>query len=106
MITNKEVRELAHMEKLSTQIQQRRWKYIGHILRKEQGTNEQRALRWTPDGKRKRGRPKTTWRRTVERERNAMGFTSWNAATTAAKDRGSWRVLVYGQGYRKGGQRG
>ena len=40
VITNKEVRELAHMEKLSTQIQQRRWKFIGHILRKEQGSNE------------------------------------------------------------------
>jgi hypothetical protein len=26
------------------------------------------ALRWTPEGKRKRGRPKTTWRRTIENE--------------------------------------
>jgi hypothetical protein len=26
------------------------------------------ALRWTSEGKRKRGRPKTTWRRTIENE--------------------------------------
>ena len=26
------------------------------------------ALRWTPDGRRKTGRPKETWRRTVQRE--------------------------------------
>ena len=27
------------------------------------------AMTWAPEGKRKRGRPKTTWRRTVEKER-------------------------------------
>ena len=26
------------------------------------------AMRWTPAGKRKRGRPKLTWRRSVEKE--------------------------------------
>jgi hypothetical protein len=26
------------------------------------------ALRWTTEGKRKRGKPKTTWRRTIENE--------------------------------------
>ena len=36
------------------------------------------ALGWTPDGQRVRGRPKTTWRRTVERERNKAGWKSWN----------------------------
>jgi hypothetical protein len=31
------------------------------------------ALRWTPEGKRKRGRPKTTWRCTIENEIRERG---------------------------------
>jgi len=37
------------------------------------------APRWTPAGKRKRGRPKTTWRKTVETELSEMGL-SWGEA--------------------------
>jgi hypothetical protein len=33
------------------------------------------ALRWTPQGKRPRGRPKTTWRRTIEYELKEIGMT-------------------------------
>jgi hypothetical protein len=33
------------------------------------------APRWTPEGKRKRGRPKTTWRRTIENEIRERGYT-------------------------------
>ena len=40
---------------------------------------------WAPEGKRKRGRPKERWRRTVEKERiMAMGFNSWVEAGLAA----------------------
>ena len=42
---------------------------IGHVLRQNRNSHTNIALSWTPEGKRKRGRPKTTWRRTVERER-------------------------------------
>ena len=76
IITNEVVRDLANMEKLSTMVKIRRWKYIGHISRKDNKCNERIALRWTPDGRRNRGRPKTTLRRRVERERDAMGFSS------------------------------
>ena len=31
------------------------------------------AMRWTPAGKRKRGRPKLTWRRSVEKEMREVG---------------------------------
>ena len=52
------------------------------------------ALTWTPSGKRKRGRPKETWRRTVERERAELGLTSWAAAAVVAKNRDKWRTLL------------
>ena len=49
------------------------------------------ALSWTPAGKRKRGWPKTTWRKTDEHELKKMGL-SWGEAT--AKDRDKWKEVI------------
>ena len=68
-ITNKEVLKMAEMkmaENLSEDVRRRRWKFIGHIMRKEPNNDRRTALTWAPEGRRKRGRPRTTWRRTVE----------------------------------------
>ena len=51
------------------------------------------ALRWTPQGERKRGRPKGTWRRTVESELNEKGLALETAPRMAA-DRDNWRYLA------------
>ena len=39
---------------------------MGHTLRKLGGNVAKKALEWNPPGKRKRGRPKGTWRRIVD----------------------------------------
>jgi hypothetical protein len=39
-----------------------------YVLRKPANNITKVALRWTPEGKRKPGRPKNTWRRTVEKK--------------------------------------
>ena len=44
------------------------------------------ALHWTPEGKRKRGRPRNTWRRTVENEMKEANET-WGSITRKAQDR-------------------
>ena len=49
------------------------------------------ALRWTPDGMQKRGRPKETWRRTVEKEMKACGLT-WETITRQAANQQQWRL--------------
>ena len=46
------------------------------------------VLGWTPESRRTRGRPKTTWGRTVERERGKIGWKSWIVARAAARDGG------------------
>ena len=46
--------------------------------------------------KRKRGRPRETWRRTVERELEKEGLRTWAAAASAAEDRTAWRQRAYG----------
>ena len=38
------------------------------MLRKNVNENTRIAVTWTPEGRRRRGRPKETWQRTVERE--------------------------------------
>lgn len=43
------------------------------------------ALGWTPDGRRARGRPKTTWEKTAEKEMNTSGWKSWHATKAAAQ---------------------
>ena len=51
------------------------------------------ALQWTPNGNRGRGRPRETWRRTVEREMKEQGWT-WGYIERAAADMREWKVLV------------
>jgi hypothetical protein len=41
------------------------------------------AFDWNPQGNRKRGRPKTTWRRTVEKDLERRGM-SWREAEALA----------------------
>ena len=50
---------------------------------------------WNPQGKRKRGRPRNTWRRDVESEAREMGYT-WQEIATMAQRRIRWRALIDG----------
>jgi hypothetical protein len=51
------------------------------------------ALKWTPEGKIKRGRPKTKWRPTIENEIKERGHT-WGTIERKANNRVEWRKLV------------
>ena len=82
------------MESLSEEVTGRRWRFIGHILRQQPDNDCVTAVTWPPDGKRKRGRPKTTWWRTVEKERPKAGWQSWREVPIAAQDRNRWRAHV------------
>ena len=75
-------------------IMQRRWIWLGHVIRKDRDSIARTALRWTLDsGRRKRGRPRETWRRTVEAEMKIAGMT-WKELEQAAMDREQWKSLV------------
>ena len=93
-VTNDEVLERAKAQKISKTVMERRWKWIGHVLRKERNDDCFVALGWAPEGQRRRGRPKTTWRRMVELERNGAGWSNWDSARHAAADRQKWRTDV------------
>ena len=86
-ISNGDLYERARESPISETLKVRRWRWIGHVLRREKDNNCRVALTWTPEGKRKRRRPKTTWRNTIERERKELGWTTWNVVEQVAKDR-------------------
>jgi predicted ArsR family transcriptional regulator len=71
---------------MTTILLRRRWKWIGHVIRKNRNSITRTALYWTEEGKRKRGRPKNTWRHTVEGEMKTMNNT-WGTVEKMAKDR-------------------
>jgi hypothetical protein len=94
-ISNEELYSRTGTTPVSETIKMRRWKWIGHILRREKNNHARVALTWAPEGKRKRGKPRTTWRRTVEQERDLMGWTSWSKVAELATDRTGWRHAVH-----------
>ena len=82
--------ERAGQEPVSKQILKRKWSWIGHTLRKPPNNTTRQALRWNPQGNRKRGRPLSSRRRSTETER-ALQETCWNGVTKAAQDRVRWQ---------------
>lgn len=92
-ISNNELYKKTGSRSITKEITHRRLRWLGHVLRMEQDHITKVALRWTPPGKRKTGRPKTTWRRTVTQELEQMNL-SWGEAQHAARDRMQRRSLI------------
>ena len=92
-ISNSNLLARCDMNAVKFIIRQRKWRWLGHTLRKGPGDITQQALRWNPQGKRKRGRPRNTWRRELEKEMKELKL-SWGEASAMAKDRTGWRSLV------------
>jgi len=70
-------------------IKTKQLQWHGHVQRMEEGRLSKEVMKWSPPGRRKRGRPKLTW---AERIRGLMGEKGlmeedWN-------DRGSWRKKI------------
>ena len=64
---------------MNTILKRKRWRWVGHTLRMEPSALARIALTWTPEGERKRGHPRSTWRGTMLGELKAAGMV-WTAA--------------------------
>jgi hypothetical protein len=93
VVTNEILWKLAKEEPVATVIKGREWKWIGHTLHKDQSAIERQALDWSPQGKQRRGRPRTTSWRTVEEEAQKVGKT-WREVKSLAGNRVRWRYFV------------
>ena len=76
-------------------IKSRKWRWIGHTLRKPVTDIRRHALSWNPAGKTRRGRLRNTWQRSIEDEAKKVG-KSWPQIRTLAKNRVRWRTFVDG----------
>ena len=70
-----------------------RFRFAGHVLRQPPQHPPKITMSSTPArGKRKRGRPKQTWRRTFEANLRAVDL-AWQEAEETAANRVHWRAL-------------
>ena len=76
---------------VATTIRRKKWKWIGHTLRKERENTTRMAMDWNPQGKRKRGRPKQSWRRTVITENTER---TWGEVKRIENNRVRWKAMV------------
>lgn len=92
-ISNEELWRMAQTTPVTHIIKKRKYGWIGHTLRKASNNISRQALEWNPQGNRKRGRPRMTWRRSVEKELQEEG-KSWGEAKRMAQNRVRWRAFV------------
>nr|KAG5714295.1 hypothetical protein BaRGS_018512 [Batillaria attramentaria] len=57
-VLNTDLWTRANQQPKDVQVKRRKWRWVGHTLRKEPCNVTRQALEWNPQGKRKRGRPK------------------------------------------------
>ena len=88
IISNKDLWKVTGQEDINVEIRKRKFKWIGHKFRKEDGEIPKAALLWKPHGNRKRGRPRNSWKRSVFKE---VG-RSWNELRFLAADRQKWNL--------------
>lgn len=93
VISNESLHNRIESTPICQTVKSRRWRWMGHVCLRPRSSLIRTAFRWTPQGKRKRGHPKETWRRTVVKELRSMNLTLDSVPVVAA-DRNRWRALV------------
>lgn len=92
-ITNKELWEKTKQEPVAITINRRKWKFIGHTLRKDGNDITKQALDYQPTGRRRVGRPAESWKRSTTKEIEMKEIT-WGEVKAVAKNREEWRKFV------------
>ena len=110
-----ELAKITGLERVEGEVVERRWRWLGHVLRMPEGRWAKRALLWSGENEegagRARGAPKKTWLRVVLQEGwEGIPWSDLNARKPLwprwtggewtqllcafAKDRCAWRGLV------------
>jgi hypothetical protein len=95
-VTNEKLWRITKQKPIEIQIKRRKWNWIKQTLCKEAGATgkPKPTLDWNPRGYSRRGRPKRTWRRTIEDEIRHTGRL-WNEVKGIAEDRNAWKLFIY-----------
>ena len=92
--SNDKIREETHQNFITDVIRKRCWSYVGHDLRSDINRIHHQSLEWIPTGKRARGRPKETLRRTILRESTTINIHTIQELHRIALNRQNWRDLT------------
>ncbi|RUS70611.1 hypothetical protein EGW08_021624 [Elysia chlorotica] len=92
-ISNEELWRRIEQTPIDIQIKKRKWGWIGHTLRKPPTDITRQSLEWNPQVKRKVGRPKQTWRISMEAEIRSAGRT-WTELKRDDQSRVRWRCVA------------
>ena len=92
-ISNERLLAKCNQSSMEDMIIRRRWQWLGHVLRRRNEDITREALNWTPNGKRRRGRPLTTWRRTINKDIAQMNL-NWIQIEKLAQERRQWKKFV------------
>jgi hypothetical protein len=84
-ISNLELWKQTSQIAVREEILQRKWRWLGHTFRKTTASVTRNPITWSPQGKRRRRRPKITWQRRVESEIREMNL-SWRRLKLLAQD--------------------
>ena len=71
---------LGLMETLDRMAKANGVRWYGHVIRRDDDSTLKKAMMMEVNGKRKRGRPKMTWRRQVEENEKKVGLKIEEAA--------------------------
>jgi hypothetical protein len=91
--SNNKLREETNQNYITNIIRKRRWDNIGHTLRMNENRIPRQVFLWTPGGKMKQGRPKTTLRRTIMNELKPNNIKIQDLQSLAS-DRQEWRTMT------------
>jgi len=92
-ITNKEIWKRTGQEDMGNIIRRTRLRWMGHVARMKRKRKAVHAIDWSPEGKRKRGRPRKNWQETIRVDIRWLNMT-WSEAINLAEDREGWRDCV------------
>ena len=92
-VRNITIREALGVEPIILQIERSQLRWFGHISRMPEYRDVRRIMDWVPEGKRRRGRPRTRWKDGVSRvlARCDLGF---DEAVEMCQDRAEWRRRI------------
>ena len=88
-IRSEEVAERCGVEPLDVLLRRRRLRWFGHVKRRGQEEPLGRILGMEVTGRRPRGRPKKSWRKTVESDMRLLGVSEIDAL-----DRARWKKHI------------
>ncbi|XP_073828644.1 uncharacterized protein [Musca autumnalis] len=90
-ITNNALWNMSNQQPLEEEIKRKKYRWLGHTMRKASTDVTKQLIEYNPQGSRRIGRPKSTWRRQVESELKESRIT-WSEMKNLAMDR--WKTFV------------